>query len=185
MGHIENTGGILQDITFAESPPILSVLAKGMPGFGIEQLAKRSVGWWAYTEVLPDPNNRVEVKGNKLTLHYTPNNAEAHDRLVYTWIEVLKTVDQALGNSVLAKAKGNVYPRGEAPMEVVANQCGTCRFGANPKTSVLDINCRTHDIDNLYVVDSSFFPSCSSTPPALTVIANALRIGEHLKQRLS
>ncbi|NEP83350.1 MAG: GMC family oxidoreductase [Okeania sp. SIO3B3] len=184
MGHIENTGGILQDITFAESPPIFSVLAKGMPGAGLEQLAMRSMGWWTYTEVLPDLNNRVEIKGNKLFFNYTANNTEAHDRLVYRWIEVLKAVDKAVGSSVLAKTGGNIYPRGEAPIEVVANQCGTCRFGEDSKTSVLDINCRTHDVDNLYVVDSSFFPSSSAVTPALTIIANALRVGEHLQERL-
>ncbi|MGK7922671.1 MAG: GMC family oxidoreductase, partial [Trichodesmium sp.] len=80
--------------------------------------------------------------------------------------------------------RGSIYPRGEVPIEVVANQCGTCRFGEDPKTSVLDINCRTHDVDNLYVVDSSFFPSSAAVTPALTIIANALRVGEHLKERL-
>ncbi|NES74893.1 MULTISPECIES: GMC oxidoreductase [Okeania] len=182
MGHIENTGGLLQDITFAESPPILSVLAKAMPGFGLKQLALRSIGWWLHSEIVPDPNNRVEVKGDKLFFHYTPNNWEAHDRLVHRWMDVLKLVDKEVGNSVLKR--GSIYPRGEVPIEVVANQCGTCRFGEDPKTSVLDINCRTHDVDNLYVVDSSFFPSSSAVTPALTIIANALRVGEHLKERL-
>ncbi|MCL2930388.1 MAG: GMC family oxidoreductase [Trichodesmium sp. MAG_R01] len=184
MGHIQNTGGLLQDITFAESPPILSILAKAMPEVGLKRLALRSVGWWTYSEVLPDPNNRIEVKGDKLFFHYTPNNLEAHDRLVHRWIEVLKSVDKAVGNSFFARSGGNVYPRGEAPIEVVANQCGTCKFGEDPATSVLDINCRTHDVDNLYVVDSSFFPSSSAITPALTIIANALRVGEHLKERL-
>ena len=184
MGHIQNTGGLLQDITFAESPPILSILAKAMPELGLKRLALRSVGWWTYSEVLPDPNNRIEVKGDKLFFHYTPNNLEAHDRLVHRWIEVLKSVDKAVGNSFFARSGGNVYPRGEAPIEVVANQCGTCKFGEDPATSVLDINCRTHDVDNLYVVDSSFFPSSSAITPALTIIANALRVGEHLKERL-
>ncbi|MGJ3253133.1 MAG: GMC family oxidoreductase, partial [Elainellaceae cyanobacterium] len=76
------------------------------------------------------------------------------------------------------------HPRGEAPLQVVAHQCGTCRMGTDPATSVLDLNCRTHDIENLYVVDSSFFPSCSSIGPALTVIANALRVGDRLIERL-
>nr|WP_263420082.1 GMC family oxidoreductase [Tolypothrix sp. PCC 7601] len=67
----------------------------------------------------------------------------------------------------------------------VGHQCGTCRFGEDPKTSVLDINCRTHDIDNLYVVDGSFFPSSAAVNPSLTIIANALRVGEHLLARMS
>ncbi|MEO1763030.1 MAG: GMC family oxidoreductase [Cyanobacteria bacterium J06629_18] len=174
MGHIENSGGILQDVIFSESPPILSVGAKLMPGFGLKKLAKRSIGWWLQTEDLPSPKNRVSVKGEKLCLSYTHSNIEAHDRLVYRWINVLKSID----------GKQAIYPRGQTPIEVVAHQSGTCRFGEDRRTSVLDLNCRTHDIDNLYVVDSSFFPSISATSPCLTVIANALRVGEHLTDRL-
>ncbi len=182
MGHIQNTGGLLQDIIFAESPPVLSVFSKFMPGFGIQQLATRSLGWWAMTEVLPDPNNRVRVEGEKLYLDYNPNNAEAHDRLVYRWIEVLKAIEKASPSSIFQRS--GLHPRGESPLQVVANQCGTCRFGTDPATSVLDPNCRAHDLDNLYVVDSSFFPSSGSVGPALTVIANALRVGDHLVKQL-
>ncbi|MBF2021551.1 MAG: GMC family oxidoreductase [Hydrococcus sp. C42_A2020_068] len=175
MGHIQNSGGILQDVIFSESPPILSVAAKLMPGFGLKQLAKRSLGWWLQTEDLPNPNNRVTIKGYKLYLDYTPNNLEAHDRLLYRWQEVLKATD---------KQSRGIHPYGSIPIQVVAHQCGTCRFGKDPKSSVLDLNCRTHDLDNLYVVDSSFFPSNAAVSPALTVIANALRVGEHLIERL-
>lgn len=178
MGHIQNTGGLLQDIIFAESPPVFSLFAKIMPGFGLKQMATHSIGWWAQTETLPDENNRVRVEGSKLYLDYKPNNIEAHDRLIYRWTEVLKLVEKSIEQSVFQRS--GLYPRGEVPIQVVANQCGTCRFGEDPATSVLDLNCRTHDLDNLYVVDSSFFPSSSSTSPALTVIANALRVGDHL-----
>ncbi|MDB9527507.1 GMC family oxidoreductase [Oscillatoria sp. CS-180] len=181
MGHIENSGGLLQDVIFAESPPLLSVLAQIMPGSGLKQLAKRSVGWWAQTGVLPDPNNRVYWhKKGKLRYAYEVNNFEAHDRLVYRWLEVLKTLER---DSKEAKPSG-VYPRGEAPIQVVGYQCGTCRMGTDPSTSVLDGNCRTHEIDNLYVVDSSFFPSCPSVGPALTIMANALRVGDRVCDRL-
>ncbi|ESA36398.1 choline dehydrogenase-like flavoprotein [Leptolyngbya sp. Heron Island J] len=179
MGHIYNTGGLLTDVIFAEAPPLLSILAKYMPGFGLKQLATRSIGWWIQTEDLPDPNNRVRIEHNKLYIDYTPNNLEAHDRLVYRWIDILKTIEKELGGF----QRGN-HPRGEIPIQVMANQCGTCRFGNDRTTSVLDPNCRTHDVENLYVVDSSFFPSNASVSPALTVIANALRVGEHLTQRL-
>ncbi|NES20154.1 MAG: GMC family oxidoreductase [Symploca sp. SIO3E6] len=181
MGHIQNTGGLLSDIIFAEEPPLFSVLAKFMPGFGLKQLATRSIGWWTQTEDLPDPNNRVRVEGNKLFVDYTPNNLEAHDRLVYRWTEVLKTVEKDLDGF----QRGVIHPRGEVPIQVMANQCGTCRFGDDPVTSVLDSNCRTHDVDNLYVVDGSFFPSNASISPALTIIANALRVSDHLMERLS
>ncbi len=171
MGHIQDSGGILQDVIFSESPPILSVAAKRMPGFGLKQLAKRSLGWWLQTEDLPDPNNHVDVKGEKIYLNYTPNNLEAHDRLLYLWQEVLKNTD---------KQSRGIHPYGSVPIQVVAHQCGTCRFGENSQTSVLNLDCRTHDIHNLYVVDSSFFPSSAAVSPALTIIANALRVGEHL-----
>ncbi|EKV00288.1 choline dehydrogenase-like flavoprotein [Leptolyngbya sp. PCC 7375] len=179
MGHIYNTGGLLSDIIFAEAPPLLSILAKYMPDFGLKQLATRSIGWWIQTEDLPDLNNRVRIDHNKLYIDYTPNNLEAHDRLVYRWIEVLKTIEKDLGGF-----QRGTHPRGEVPIQVMANQCGTCRFGNDRTTSVLNPNCRTHDVDNLYVVDSSFFPSNASVSPALTVIANALRVGDHLIERL-
>ncbi|MEO1183076.1 MAG: GMC family oxidoreductase, partial [Cyanobacteria bacterium J06636_28] len=179
MGHIYNTGGLLSDIIFAEAPPLLSILAKYMPNFGLKQLATRSIGWWIQTEDLPDPNNRVRVENNKLYIDYTPNNLEAHDRLIYRWTDILKTIEKELGGF-----QRGTHPRGEVPIQVMANQCGTCRFGNDRTTSVLDPNCRSHDVDNLYVVDSSFFPSNAGVSPALTVIANALRVGEHLIERL-
>lgn len=178
MGQVQNTGGLLQDIIFAESPPILSVLAKVMPGFGLKQMAIRSIGWWVQTEDLPNPTNRVRLEGDKLYLDYTPNNTDAHERLVYLWTEVLKEAEKT------TQQGGGLHPYGEMPISVVANQCGTCRFGEDSTTSVLDLNCRAHDIDNLYVVDSSFFPSNASVSPALTIIANALRVGDHLMERL-
>ncbi|MEM8778890.1 MAG: GMC family oxidoreductase [Cyanobacteria bacterium P01_G01_bin.49] len=182
MGHIQNTGGLLQELIFAESPPILSILAKIMPGMALEQLAKRSIGWWVQTETLPDSNNRVRFESEKLYIDYQPNNLEAHDRLIYRWIEVLKQVEKTLEKSLFKR--GNIYPRGEMPIQVTANQCGTCRFGEDPTTSVLNLDCRTHDVDNLYVVDGSFFPSSASVNPTLTIIANALRVGEYLNQVL-
>jgi choline dehydrogenase-like flavoprotein len=181
MGHIENSGGLLRDLIFAESPPLLSVLAQVLPGNRLKGLAVHSIGWWAQTGMLPDPNNRVYwYKPGKLRFDFTPNNFEAHDRLVYQWIEVLKKLEL----EVDCVKSNTIFPRGEAPISVVGYQLGTCRMGADPSTSVLDINCRTHDIDNLYVVDSSFFPSCPAVGPALTIMANALRVGDHLMERL-
>lgn len=180
MGHIQNTGGLLTDIIFAESPPIFSGLAKLMPGFGLQQLATHSIGWWVQTEDLPDPDNRVRIQENNLYIDYTPNNTEAHDRLLYRWTDVLKTVEKTLDGF----PRGVIHPRSEVPLQVMAHQCGTCRFGDDPTTSVLDRNCRTHDVDNLYVVDGSFFPSNAGVTPTLTIIANALRVSEHLIEQL-
>jgi choline dehydrogenase-like flavoprotein len=181
LGHIQNTGGLLTDPIFAEAPPMLSVLAKFMPGFGLKQLATHSIGWWIQTADLPDLNNRVRFQGNKLFVDYKPNNTEAHDRLIYRWIEVLKGVEKSIDGF----QAGVLHPKGEVPLAVMAHQCGTCVFGEDPQTSVLDRYCRAHDLDNLYVVDGSFFPSNTSIRPALTIMANALRVGEHLRDRLS
>jgi choline dehydrogenase-like flavoprotein len=181
MGHVQNSGGISQDVIFSEAPPIFSALARAMPNFGLRQLAARSIGWWLQTEDLPDSENRVYLMGDKLRVDYKPNNVEAHDRLVYRWVDILKNVEAAQP----ALFNRSTHPRSDMPIQVMAHQCGTCRFGEDPAMSVLNLNCQTHEVDNLYVVDSSFFPANASVSPALTVIANALRVGDHLMQRLS
>ena len=78
----------------------------------------------------------------------------------------------------------NAYIPGRIPLAGVAHQNGTCRFGRDPKTSVLDVNCKAHELENLYVVDGAFFPASGAVNPALTIMANALRVGEHLLERL-
>jgi choline dehydrogenase-like flavoprotein len=130
-------------------------------------------------EDLPDPKNRVSLQQGQIYLDYMDNNTEAFDRLMYRWTEVLKSIH--CGDSILPCS---LYFRKRIPLQGIAHQCGTCRFGENPQTSVLDLNCRTHDVDNLYVVDASFFPSSAAVNPTLTIIANALRVGEHLLERL-
>ena len=178
LGHIQSCGGVLQDALFAESPPVLSLVTKLMPNFGLEELASRSVAWWAMSEVLPDTHNKVYLQGDQLRINYIPNNREAHDRLVYRWIDTLKAVEADPNTHVVRSAP--THPRGEAPISVMGYACGTCRMGSNPATSVVDLQGRSHEIDNLYIADASVFPSCPSIGPGLTVIANALRLGEQL-----
>jgi choline dehydrogenase-like flavoprotein len=72
----------------------------------------------------------------------------------------------------------------EIPIAGVAHQAGTCRFGRDPASSVLDVNCKAHELDNLYVVDTSFFVSIGAVNPSLTAMANAIRVGEHIAERL-
>ncbi len=79
----------------------------------------------------------------------------------------------------------NFYMNMSIPIAGCAHQAGTCRFGDDPATSVLDVNCKAHELDNLYVVDTSFFPSIGAVNPALTAMANAIRVGEHLLSRMS
>jgi choline dehydrogenase-like flavoprotein len=132
------------------------------------------------TEDLPDPNNRVRVVGEQLHIDYTANNTKASDRLIHRWTNVLKAVDRSIEHVI----PFGIYPRNKIPLAAVGHQCGTCCFGEDSQTSVLDVNCRTHDVNNLYVVDGSFFPSSSAVNPTLTIIANAIRVAEHLRSRM-
>lgn len=180
MGMVQNTGNVLADMLPAEAPPLLAPYIKLVPEFGLQLAAERSVGWWLQIEDLPDPNNRVRMVGDKLHLDYTLNNTEAAERLVHRWTSVLKSANAETKHVI----PFSIYPRNQVPVQAVGHQCGTCRFGSDRTTSVLDLNCRTHDIDNLYVVDGGFFPSNSGVNPTLTIIANALRVGDRLAERL-
>lgn len=172
MGNIQLIGSFNFDMMRGDAPRLT-------PGLVLEELASHAVPWWLTTEDLPDPNNRVRVVDGRIHLDYTNNNTEAYDRLTNRWIQVLKEVD--CGEHIL---RLGAYLKKRIPLEGVGHQNGTCRFGTDPQTSVLDIHCRTHDVDNLYVVDGSFFPSSAAVNPSLTIIANALRVGDHLLERL-
>ncbi len=182
LGSIQNGGGVLQDPLFAESPPVLSLVTRMLPNFGLEQLASRSVSWWAMSAVRPDPHNRVSLRGDRVQVTYLPNNREAHDRLVYRWIDVLKAVEADPLTQVVTPAP--THPRGEAPLSVMGFACGTCRMGSNPATSVVNLEGRSHEIANLTIVDASILPGCPAVGPGLTLIANALRIGDRLVREL-
>jgi choline dehydrogenase-like flavoprotein len=180
MGMVQNTGNVLADMLPAEAPPLMAPFVKLLPQFERQLIAERTTGWWLQTEDLPDPNNRVWIENGQIHLDYQPNNTEAADRLAHRWTSVLKSLDR----SAMQVLPFNLYPRVRVPLQAVGHQSGTCRFGSDPLTSVLDLNCRTHDVENLYVVDSSFFPAISGVNPTLTIIANALRVGDHLAERL-
>ncbi len=179
MGLVQNTGNVLSDMLPAEAPALLAPLLKFRPEAELKTIADRTVGWWLQTEDLPDATNRVLTKGDRLYLDYKPNNLEASDRLIRRWIEILQQVDRAEHCIPFS-----IYPRNTMTIQTVGHQCGTCRFGEDPTTSVLNLDCRTHDLENLYVVDGSFFPSSSAVNPTLTIIANALRVGDRLLESL-
>lgn len=126
-------------------------------------------------------------RNGDIVLRYRPNNEEAHRRLIHKLKDVLKATTRCpvhgseCHRGLFAR---NLYAGQRIPLAGVAHQNGTARFGEDPKTSVLDRNCRTHELDNLYVVDASFFPSSAAVNPALTIMANALRVGDHLLERL-
>ena len=138
--------------------------------------------FWLTTEDLPVPENRVTTdKDGNVHLTYSPTNAEEADRLYEELNKILNHTGMA-AHHVFRK---NFYMDMDIPLAGCAHQAGTCRFGADPATSVLDVNCKAHELDNLYVVDTSFFPSIGAVNPALTAIANALRVGDHIRQRMA
>lgn len=173
LGHIQLLGNVKKEM-LKEKAPIFA------PNFALEFLAKHSIGWWLTTEDLPDPNNRISLnENNEIVLSYTPNNEEAHKKLLKKLKDILNHVG---GHLHLFPNK--TYLSQEIPIAGCAHQAGTLRFGKDPSTSVLDLDCKAHEIDNLYAVDSSFFPSIGAVNPTLTIIANSLRVAEKIKARL-
>ena len=173
MGSVQPIGSFHYEMMKGDAPPLT-------PGFILETMKDHAVPWWLMTEDLPDPDNRVTLTTcadgtPQIKLSYTDNNVESFTRLKERWIDVLKQAGHA-DSSVPFHA----YFKKRIPLEGVGHQNGTCRFGTDPKQSVLDIHCKAHDLDNLYVVDASFFPSCGAVNPSLTIIANAIRVADHL-----
>jgi choline dehydrogenase-like flavoprotein len=112
---------------------------------------------------------------HRIQLSYTPNNVKSFERLKDRWVDVLKRAGHASTSVPL-----HAYFKKRIPIEGVGHQNGTCRMGTDPATSVLDPFCKAHDLDNLYVVDASCFVSASAVNPSLTIIANAIRVSDHL-----
>jgi len=151
------------------------------PGWSLERIARHAIDFWLSTEDLPRAENRVTVdREGRLTLAYKPTNEEPKQRLLRQLESMLGKLDMNAGHLIHRFA----YMKNEIPVAGCAHQAGTCRFGTDPDDSVLDVDCKAHELDNLYVVDTSFFPSISAVNPALTAMANALRVGEHLRERL-
>jgi len=150
------------------------------PGFTLDQMARHAVDFWLTSEDLGLPQNRVTVNAQgEIKLHYEFTNLEPLDRLRQKLQSMLEHMDMHPH-----LIPNNLYLGKHIPIAGVAHQAGTCRFGSDPATSVLDVNCKAHEVDNLYVVDTSFFPSIGAVNPSLTAIANALRVGDHLLERL-
>jgi choline dehydrogenase-like flavoprotein len=151
-------------------------------------MAKHSLDFWLTSEDLPAPTNRVtlDAKGG-IVLSYTPNNEEGHVRLTAKLKELMRKQRRCTVHGhechqgLFAR---NLFVGQRIPLAGVAHQVGTVRFGTDPRTSALDVNCKAHDVDNLYVVDGSFFVSSGAVNPALTIMANAIRIGDRLLDRL-
>ncbi len=158
-----------------------SLAKERMPGVPVERIATHSVDFFLTAQDLPDPENRVTLREDgSIKVAYRDTNAEAYRRLERKLMEVLDSVDR-----LHRRGGSSTYLTSRLGVSGVSHQNGTMRFGHDPRTSVLDTFCRTHELENLYVVDSSFFPSCGAVNPSLTIMANALRIGDHIIGRMS
>jgi choline dehydrogenase-like flavoprotein len=156
------------------APPLLKLGLKLVVGTfpnSLKNWTDHSIQWLAMTEDLPLPENRVTLEGERIRLAYRPSNMRAHKELNKTLHRLLRE----LGFSwvfPLSFGLGNT-----------THQCGTLVFGQDPRTSVLDPWCRTHDVENLFVVDASFFPSSAAVNPGLTIVAQALRVADHIREK--
>jgi choline dehydrogenase-like flavoprotein len=165
LGQIQSQGrthGIMAKV-------VGDTIIPGIPLWAYEAWVARGVDWLAMTEDLPREENRVTLDGSgRIRLTYTPNNLEAHRRLVVEMRRILRRLGfwKVMGHSHQSKN--------------TTHQCGTLVFGTDATRSVLDPFCRTHDVDNLFVVDASFFPSSAAVNPGLTIVAQALRVADHI-----
>ena len=179
LGQIQSQGrthGVMAQAAqrdFAASVSSLLARVPEVPVWAFDAWVARGVDWLAMTEDLPRAENRVTIESSgQIRLHYRPNNVRAHAELV----DETRRILQELGFWIIVahshKAKNTTH------------QCGTLVFGNDPRESVLDTYCRTHDVDNLYVVDASFFPSSAAVNPGLTIVAQAIRVADHIKKGL-
>ncbi len=177
MGNIQMIGKTLGGMYRAEKP-LLTAL---MPDRALAEIARHAVDFWLTTEDLPDPDNRVTVdREGHIVLAYTPNN-QVPMRKLY---DKLRAMLGEIGLQPQHLVPRALYMHNAIALAGCAHQAGTCRFGDDPASAVLDRDCKAHELDNLYVVDTSFFVSIGAVNPSLTAIANALRVGDHLLQRL-
>jgi choline dehydrogenase-like flavoprotein len=178
LGSIQMVGKS-QAQMFRGEKPLETKLA---PEWTLDRVARHAIDFWLSTEDLPRSENRVTLDRNdgNITLAYSETNAEAKKRLYEQLKSLLPKLDMNPGHLIHRFA----YLQTDIPIAGVAHQAGTCRFGTDPATSVLDRDCKAHELDNLYVVDTSIFPSIGAVNPALTAMANSLRVGDHLLERM-
>lgn len=176
LGHIQMLGKSDGEMLSGEAPD----WAIWKPDMALDTMARHSIDFWLTSEDLPDPDNRVMLDGDgRIVLRLKETNMEGHRRLLGKLKNMLGAMD--CHEHLLPRS---LYLGKQIPIGGTAHQCGTVRFGRDRKSSALDVNCKAHDLDNLYVVDGSFFVSAGAVNPALTIIANALRVGDHLLERL-
>jgi choline dehydrogenase-like flavoprotein len=176
LGHIQMVGkSDGTQVHGASLPPFLQWL----PEKPFDWLARHSIDFWLMSEDIPQPQNRIYYKEGKVHLDLTETNIEAHRRLREKLRQLCDKLD--IHPHLFERT---LYLGKDVPIGGTAHQAGTLRFGSDPATSVLDLDCRAHGIDNLYVTDASFFPSIGAVNPTLTIIANSLRVGDTIAARL-
>jgi choline dehydrogenase-like flavoprotein len=157
LGHVQLIGKLQGPMVKGQQPH--------MPMWALNMATRHSIDWWLFTEDLPVPENRVNLRRDGgIEIAWVPNNVRAHQVLVRETTKLVRKMGYPI---VFSESTG---------IEVNSHQAGTVRAGHDPSVSVLDPNCRTHDVDNLFVVDSGFFPSLPVMNPALTIAANAFRV---------
>ena len=150
-----------------------------LPDMPFEKMAAHAIDFWLSSEDLPRPENRIFYDGDRVVLDVTEQGQEAHRRLKQ---KLEYHLGRAGAHPVLLDR--SLYLGKGIPIGGTAHQAGTARFGTDPATSVLDVDCRAHELDNLYIADASFFPSIGAVNPTLTIIANALRVADIIARRL-
>jgi choline dehydrogenase-like flavoprotein len=143
-------------------------------------MARHSMDFWLSSEDLPRPENRIFYDAERVILDIKENNMEAHHRLKKKLEQILARIG---AHPVLLER--SLYLGKQIPIGGTAHQAGTARFGTHPADSVLDTDCKAHELDNLYLADASFFPSIGAVNPTLTIIANALRVADIIGKRLT
>jgi choline dehydrogenase-like flavoprotein len=177
MGNIQMVGKSQAPMFRGEKPGE----TRFAPEWTLRDIARHAVDFWLSTEDLPLPDNRVTLADDgNVKISYKPSNNEPKQRLYHQLKEMLADLGMHHGHLLPHHA----YLKNEIPVAGVAHQAGTCRFGSDATASVLNTDCRAHELDNLYVVDTSFFPSIGAVNPALTAIANAIRVADHLRERI-
>ncbi|MFP5405857.1 MAG: GMC oxidoreductase, partial [Gammaproteobacteria bacterium] len=177
LGLIQLMGKSHPDQIRAEALPEWLAWVPDMP---FEVMARHSVDFWLSSEDLPHPENRIRIeRDGRVVLALVENNLEAHRRLKGKLEQILDGTD---AHPHLLERR--LYLGKDIPVGGTAHQAGTARFGTDPASSVLDVDCKAHELDNLYLADASFFPSIGAVNPTLTIIANALRVADRIAERL-
>ena len=177
LGHIQMVGK--SDGAQVEGEALPAAL-QPFPERPFDWIARHSLDFWLTSEDLPLPENRIRYDGGRVRLDLTPTKMEAHARLRAK----LRDLVGRLGAHPHLIDRSLYFGR-DVPISGTAHQAGTMVFGTDPGTSVLDLDCKAHGIDNLYVADASFFPSIGAVNPTLTIVANALRVGDVIARRIA